>query len=55
VGKSVNPLLFQAIEAIGQLIGYAFGPRDTIRRITEIDFHREQYMNTHDKREFIAG
>lgn len=48
-------LFFLTIDAIGQFTGYTIGPGDTMQRITEIDFHRERYMNVHDRRELKEG
>lgn len=41
------PLL--AVDALGEMAGYLFGPGDSSRRIAQIDFHREQFMNRRDR------
>ncbi len=41
------PLL--AFDALGEMAGYLFGPGDSSRQITRIDFHRERFMNRRDR------
>jgi len=41
------PLLFA--DAVGEMTGYLFGPKDSADYITRIDFHREQFMNRKDR------
>lgn len=41
------PLL--AVDGLGELAGYLFGSGDAAKRITRIDFHREQFMNRADR------
>ncbi|MBN1568180.1 MAG: glycosyltransferase family 2 protein [Acidobacteria bacterium] len=38
-----------AVDALGEMNGYLFGLGDAARRITQIDFHREQFMNRADR------
>lgn len=45
------PMLFLLIcDGAGEACGYAFGPGRTAQRITEMDYHRERYMNEQDQR-----
>lgn len=46
------PLLL--IDALGEMMGYLGGPKNSAEYITRIDFHREQFMNRKD-RERLSG
>jgi len=41
------PLLLA--DAVGEMTGYLWGPKDSADYITRIDFHREQFMNGKDR------
>jgi len=42
-------LLFLAVDAGGEFMGYLFGPGRAPARIAGIDFHRERYLNRRDR------
>ncbi len=42
-----------ALDAAGECIGYVFGAGTTENKITDIDFHRERFMNITDQKQFI--
>lgn len=42
-----------AVDALGEMAGYLFGSGDAAERITQVDFHREQFMS-HADREQMA-
>jgi hypothetical protein len=42
--------LFLIIDAVGELTGYLFGMGDAMSKISDIDFHRERFMNRRDKK-----
>jgi hypothetical protein len=35
------------------MIGYLFGSGQTMRTLTEMEFHRRRFMNRHDKRALL--
>lgn len=47
----VLPLLFAglAVDGTGEMIGYAFGVGNAMRRLSDMEFHRERYLTKHDK------
>ena len=47
----VLPLLFArlVVDGTGEMIGYAFGPGNAMRRLSDMEFHRERYLSTHDR------
>jgi hypothetical protein len=42
-----------AIDSLGEMIGYLFGSGQTMRMLTEMEFHRRHLMNRHDKRALL--
>jgi hypothetical protein len=42
-------LVLLAAEAMGEMAGYIFGPGSASKRIAQIDFHREDFMNRQDR------
>jgi hypothetical protein len=42
-----------AIDSLGEMIGYLFGSGQTMRTLTEMEFHRRRFMNRHDKRALL--
>jgi glycosyl transferase family 2 len=53
----VLPLLFAGlvVDGTGEMIGYAFGPGNAMRRLSDMEFHRERYLTTHDRFADIDG
>jgi hypothetical protein len=47
----VLPLLFAGllVDRTGEMIGYAFGAGKAMRRLSDMEFHRERYLTTHDR------
>ena len=39
-----------AIDAVGEMIGYLFGSGQTMRTLSEMEFHRHRFMSRQDKR-----
>lgn len=50
------PLLLTllAFDAAGEMIGYALGVGSAAQKITEVDFHRERFMNRQDRQRHRA-
>jgi len=48
------PLLL-AVDAAGEMTGYLFGPGGSSAEIARVDFHRENFMNRSDRRQFASG
>ena len=44
--------VFLLVEAVAEVIGYAFGPGHSSRCMVDLDFHRERFLNRHDRRLF---
>ena len=47
-------LLFLVCDGFGEMVGYAFASGKAVMRLTEMEFHRERFMNSVDRLEFIA-
>jgi hypothetical protein len=49
----VLPSLFVGLlfDGAGELAGYAFGAGDAMRKLSDMEFHRERYMAARDRRE----
>jgi hypothetical protein len=47
----VLPLLFAAlvVDGTGEMIGYACGVGNAMRRLSDMEFHRERYLTKHDR------
>jgi hypothetical protein len=45
------PLL--AVDALGEMTGYIFGPGDSSKRIARMDFHRKLFMNRKDREQLV--
>ncbi len=47
----VLPLLFAGlvVDGTGEMIGYAFGCGNAMRRLSDMEFHRERYLTNHDR------
>jgi hypothetical protein len=47
----VLPLLFAGllVDGTGEMIGYAFGAGKAMRRLSDMEFHRERYLTKHDR------
>ena len=47
----VLPLLFAGlvVDGTGEMIGYAFGVGNAMRRLSDMEFHRERYLTKHDR------
>jgi hypothetical protein len=47
----VLPLLFAGlvVDGTGEMIGYAFGVGNAMRRLSDMEFHRERYLRKHDR------
>jgi len=47
----VLPLLFAGlvVDGTGEMIGYAFGAGKAMRRLSDMEFHRERYLTEHDR------
>ncbi len=47
----VLPLLFAGllVDGAGEMIGYAFGAGNAMRRLSDMEFHRERYLTKHDR------
>jgi hypothetical protein len=43
-------LILLAMEAVGEMTGYIFGPGNASKRIAQADFHRERFMNAKDRK-----
>lgn len=37
------------VDATGEMMGYAFGAGQAMRRLSDMEFHRERYLSTHDR------
>jgi hypothetical protein len=44
-----------AIDAVGEMSGYVFGPGDSAKRIAPMDFHRETFMNEKDRQRWAES
>jgi hypothetical protein len=53
----VLPLLFAGlvVDGTGEMIGYACGPGHAMRRLSDMEFHRERYMTRHDRLAEVEG
>ena len=47
----VLPLLFAGlvVDGVGEMIGYACGAGNAMRRLSDMEFHRERYLTKHDR------
>jgi hypothetical protein len=47
----VLPLLCAGlvVDGIGEMIGYVFGAGKAMRRLSDMEFHRERYLSAHDR------
>ena len=47
----VLPLLFAGlvVDGTGEMIGYACGVGNAMRRLSDMEFHRERYLTKHDR------
>jgi len=37
------------IDAVGEMFGYLFGSGQTMRKLSDMEFHRHRFLNRHDK------
>jgi hypothetical protein len=54
---SLLPVLvfFLMIDAAGEAVGYLLGTGDAMLKISDIDFHRERFMNAKDKNRYMKN
>jgi len=38
-----------AVDGIGEMLGYALGIGDALEKLTDMEFHRERYLNRADR------
>ena len=56
--NSVPPILFPllllllVIDGIGEMVGYACGSGNAMEMMTDMEFHRERFMDDKDRRTF---
>jgi hypothetical protein len=52
----VLPALFAGLvfDGAGECVGYALGAGEAMRKLSDMEFHRERYMAARDRREKMA-
>ena len=48
-------LLLLIVDGFGELVGYLVGPGDSDAVLASIEFHRERYMTSADRRSYKAA